>query len=82
MWSLLSPSFKEAAIWFALGSALGLFLCMTLFVLAAATPGLGGASGLARSIGKSLDGMLTTDSRQNNLSPPLIRSSRRSFDHL
>lgn len=53
-----SPLLKEAAAWFAIGSALGAFVCATIFVLAATAPGMGGASGLARSVGKSVDSIL------------------------
>lgn len=57
-----SPLLKEAASWFAIGSALGAFVCATVFVLAATAPGMGGASGLARSVGKSVDAVLFPDS--------------------
>lgn len=57
-----SPLLKEAASWFAIGSALGAFVCATIFVLAATAPGMGGATGLARSVGKSVDAVLFPDS--------------------
>lgn len=57
---------KEIILWFTIGSVLGAIICVTIFVLAAVTPGLGGASGLARSVGKFLDSFLTHSSSSSS----------------
>ena len=59
---VLSPFLKEAGTWFALGSAMGAFLCTTVFVLASSAPGLGGSAAFAHAVGKGLDSFLFPDS--------------------
>lgn len=49
---------KDSDAWLSIGPALGSFVCPTVFVLGAAAPSMGGASGLARSVGKSVDSIL------------------------
>lgn len=54
----VSPLLREAAFWFALGSATAAFVIAVLVALVAAAPGIGGTAAVARAVAKGVDCML------------------------
>lgn len=66
--SPFSPLLREAAFWFALGSAIAFFVVAVVVALVAAAPGIGSPASVARAVAKGVDAMI--DSATGVTAPP------------